>query len=101
MKVKIPRKIKLGVYTYTIKFDNTMQLTAGNVGEHRPFRGEIALAPYMSNTAKILTLNHEILHHVSDQYKMHLDEDAIDRLSFGWAEFMQSLGIEFDWSEIS
>ncbi len=100
MKVKIPRRIKLGIYTYKIKFDPTMQLTEGNVGEHRPFKGEIALAPYMSNTARILTLNHEVLHHISEQYKLHLDEDTIDRLACGWAEFMKSLGIELDWREI-
>ncbi len=90
----------MGIYTYTIKFDPTMQLTEGNVGEHRPFKGEIALASYMPKTARILTLNHEILHHISDQYRLHLDEDTVDRLAFGWAEFMKALGIELDWGEI-
>jgi len=100
MKVKVPKEIKLGIYRYKIKFDKTMQLVSGNVGEHRPSNGEIALAPYMSEPSRIITLNHEVLHHISDQYRMHLDEDAVDRLAFGWAEFMQSLGIELDWSDI-
>ena len=100
MKVKVPRKIKLGIYTYKIKTDKTLHLTSGNVGEHRPFKNEIVLAPYMSNTAKVLTFNHEVLHHISNQYQLDLDEKEIDRLAFGWAEFMQALGIELDWTLI-
>ncbi len=50
--------------------------------------------------AKVLTFNHEILHHISAQYQLDLDEKEIERLSFGLAEFMQALGIELDWTLI-
>ena len=100
MKIKVPRKIKLGIYTYKIKFDPTLQLVNGNIGEHRPNKGEIVLTSYQSDTSKILTLNHEVLHHISSQYQLDLDEREIERLAHGFAEYMQSLGIELDWSEI-
>jgi hypothetical protein len=101
MKIKIPRKIKLGIYTYKIMFDKTMILVDGNVGEHRPNSGVIALAPHMSNAGLYQSFNHEVLHHINSQYKLGLDEDAIDRLATGWAEFMErGLGIQLDWSDI-
>jgi hypothetical protein len=101
MKLKVPRKIKLGIYTYKIKFDKTMVFTTGNCGEHRPADGEIALAPGQSSTALSQCFFHEVIHHINSQYKIGLDEDNIDRLATGWAEFTErGLGIQLDWSDI-
>ena len=101
IRVKVPNVIRLGIYKYRIKFDHAMLITNGNVGEHRPSTGVIALDPHMSAPSQTQCLNHEVLHHICNQYKLGLGEDDIDRLATGWAEYMErGLGIQYDWSGI-
>ena len=101
LQVKVPRVIKLGIHRYRIRFDHTMLMVNGNVGEHRVSSGEIALDPHMAQSSMTHVLNHEIMHHINQQYKCGLDEDGIDRIAMGWAEYMErGLGIKYDWSEI-
>jgi hypothetical protein len=98
MKIKVPKSIRLGIYRYRIKFDHKMLMTSGNVGEHRPSAGEIALDPHMSDASMTHSMNHEVMHHINAQYKVGLDEDGIDRISMGWSEYMERcLGIKYDW----
>ena len=101
MKVKIPKEIKIGSHNYRVKYKPFLSKDSGFRGtiEHR--LQEIWIDPENPPSQRDATLLHEGLHLISTVFSCSLDDDAIDRVAEGLAEFLfNNLGIEFDWSEI-
>ena len=101
MIVKIPSKVKCGAYTYRLRLIKDLVITADRVGEYRPHDAEIVIDEAIHPQQKGVTLIHEYLHAVNTVHSLHLDDDTIDRLAQGFMEFLQCLGIELDWQNIS
>ncbi len=100
MKVKVPNKIKIGCFTYDIVYDDTIVPDHNRCGEISPREHKIRMATYLQGDSKSQSLAHEITHFISDVYSCELDEANTDRIANGFIEFLQQLGIEFDWTNI-
>lgn len=101
MKVKIPKQIKLGVHSYGIRYNSHLRCDEGSVGCSRHRSQVIEIEPDQADSQKYETFIHEVLHIIDRQYSCRLDEDDVDRIAEGFADFLfNNLGIELDWSEI-
>ena len=100
MKIKIPRKLKLGVYPFTVLLVRELVFKENLVGrvQHRDLKIEIEQA--LNKYQRTQTFIHEVLHQVDRQYALNLSEPDIDRLAEGMSTFLSALDIEFDWSLI-
>ena len=102
MKVKIPKEIKIGTLDYTITLDPYIWKEDAQKGQVNYMKLTIKLDPQIPESQRSLTLIHEVIHIVCDNYNVHLDEDDVDRLAHGIGEFLfNNLDIEFDWSEFT
>jgi hypothetical protein len=95
IKIKQPKKLKIGSYVYKVKVEDDLMLTQGNSGEHRPHYMEIAIDKKVKSKTPVFL--HESLHAINDNYVLHLDEDTIDALSHGVSEVLDNLGIAIVW----
>ena len=102
MKVKIPREIKLLTHTITVKFDPKAVYSAGTCGITKHIYKEIILDNYNLPKSELdQVFLHEYLHVVERHFAVKLDDNDIERISEGLANFLfNNLGIEFDWSDI-
>ena len=101
MRVKIPREIKLGVWSYALSLVRGLKLKDGVWGDSQHVHYLLRIDKDLPEIERMATLIHEVLHIINEQYKAGLDEDTIGRLESGLTEFMtRNLNIEFDWSEI-
>jgi len=97
MKVKVPETLKSGSATYQFKQVEGLIIERDRDGEYRPYQSEIVIDSKLSKQAKTPTLIHEYLHAVDRNYHIGFDEDTIDRVANGMAEFLQCLDIEIEW----
>ena len=101
MKVKIPRKVKIGAYDYTIKFVPNLVYDHKLLGQSLSDKQEIRIEPKTTKQTNAVTLWHEIIHAINGVYSCEIDESNTDRIAQGIAAILQSdFGIEFDWSNI-
>lgn len=99
MKVKVPLSLKFGSRNFPIELDQFLLRDNGHLGETHYRKEAIILDAHCSNGNKFITLIHEVLHIINDQYQTNLDEDNIDRISEGIADLLiNGFGFEFDWS---
>lgn len=99
MKVKVPKTIRIGVYNYEIKFVDLDDY--GLLGQCLTDEGLIKIAPRKPSGVTNVSFLHEVTHAVNDVYRCRIEDDNIDRIAHGIAEFLfNNLGIEFDWSDI-
>jgi len=102
MKVKIPRELRVLTHTYTVKYDSKNLISAGSQGLTRHLFQEILLD---NQNLPLSELNqvflHEYIHTLERHFCMHLEDGDVERISEGLAILLfDSLGIEFDWSDI-
>ncbi len=95
IKIKPPKKLKIGSFVYKVKFEDDLMLTQGNSGEHRPHYLVITIDRKVKSKTPVFL--HESLHAINDNYVLHLDEDTIDALSHGVSEVLDNLGIAIVW----
>ena len=101
MKVKVPKKIKLGTYLYDLVYEPNLAADKQLCGHIRYQRLKINIEPNMDDSVKNVTLLHELFEGISDIYRCGLEDENCERLAQGMADFLfNSLGIELDWSEI-
>ena len=101
-KVKIPKEIKVGVYTYTIIFKPHLHADFGVYGRLEGTRLTIEIEPDMPDSIKGVTLLHELNHICGDVFAVKLDEPSNDSVAHCVAELLfNNLNIEFDWSLIT
>lgn len=97
MRVKVPQKIG----DFRVVYDSKLLLDESVYAQVWWRRELIKLDPCMPDNNKTRSLFHEQFHLIDKEYKLHLDEDTIDRLANGMYQFIRyNLGIEFDWSDI-
>ena len=100
MKVKIPRKIKGGTHPYKIKFESNLIVEDNRYGYANHVTQIIAIDTVLAPSQRDVTLIHEVLECINRNYSCRLDDDNIDRIAHGFNEFLENLGIKFDWSLI-
>ena len=100
MKIKVPRKIKIGTFDCTLNYRENMKVDEDWRGSFNQRTGEIFI-DRTCGVGKDRVFLHELLHVVDKNYECGLDEITISRMANGFAEFLfNNLGIELDWSEI-
>ncbi len=82
--MKIPNKIKVSGVWYRIKFVNgENELEYKNIGRTNFMKGLITMHMGYTDDENYRTFLHEVLHVVSWDYGLKLEEDSVDRLSVG------------------
>lgn len=91
--MRLPKTLKIGYAVYKVRRVAGLQDREGHTlwGSRDPNAAEIKLDAVLVDGHPHLfaTFLHEALHEVSDQYKLHLEEDDVDRLANGLAAFLQ------------
>ena len=100
MKARIPSKIKVGAHTYSIELDPYLIGDRNRYGEvcHRTER--ITIGSSEPVALRNQTLLHEVLHIGETFYRINISDDDIDRIAETILQFLDSMGIEFDWADI-
>ena len=102
MKVKVPKQIKIATHPCQIFFKSNLLIDENKFGyAHRRLQ-RICIEPSSPISVKNVTLLHEILHYIDDIYHINIDDNTIDRIAQGCAEFLfNNLDIELDWTDIT
>ena len=101
MELKAPQEIRIGVHKYSVVFNPNLYHDFKQYGTAYHRKCLIEIEPSINNPEKMVTLIHEIIHIIKNQYSCDINEDDIDRLANGFSEFLtNSLGIDFDWSDV-
>ena len=100
MKIKIPKKLKIGAIEYEVNMVAGLKLYRGNWGEAGYISHTIDIDNLLPDIDRMATYIHEALHVIDSEYVCGIDEDNIERLGNGVLKIFQQLGIEFDWSEV-
>jgi len=101
MKVKVRKKNRIGAYTYDLIYVEGLERDFNLLGQCNSSRLVIRIEPTSPSAVKDVSLFHEVLHGIDDTSGCGLDEVNIDRLAQGIAHWLkETMGLEFDWSEI-
>ncbi len=101
MKIKLPKQIRIGAHTYTIRLNPDIHTDDRELGCVRHYHQLIEISPFTADSEKDECLLHEINHIIDRNYNQHLTEDNIDCMAQGMTELLRNnLEIEFDWSDI-
>ena len=101
VKVKVPQKIKIGLYPYGVEAVPDLKLKEGVWGVSNHVKREVRVDSHLPLLERNQTLLHEVIHIISQGFMCSLDEDNVERLANGIGEFLfDNLGIEFDWELI-
>ena len=100
MKVKVPQKIRIGGWDYSIVLLLSLA-DEGLAGAHNSRQIRIEINPERPKEKWMEALIHELIHAVSHVYLNHrLGEDDVSGIGEGLYQIFGELGIEFDFSDI-
>ena len=101
MKVRVPRKIKMGIYTYSLSLTPHIHCDEARYANCNHRTQEIEIWSEAPPSMRYESLIHEVLHIAEVSHRIDVSDADIDRIAHTIAElFKENLGIEFDWSEI-
>lgn len=101
VKIKVPKEIKSCTHPYKIKFNPRLWIEESLQGCINHITQILTIESALPQSQRDETLIHEILESINKHYRLRMDDDTIERMAHGFAEFLFSeLGIEFDWSNI-
>lgn len=101
MKVKLPRKIKIGTHTYKIIFSPHLNSDDRDFGQINYRTQEIKIWTEAPGSLKNIALLHEIMHLSQHIYRVEVSDADIDRMAETIAELLfNNLHIEFVWDDI-
>jgi len=101
MKIAIPKKIKIGIHTYSVEFNSLLWYEESLKGSVNHLKQVIQIDPVIAETQKCVTFLHEVIHVINDNYRCKLDDDEVDRIAEGIAELLKdNFNIDFDWRNI-
>ena len=91
--MRLPKTLKIGYAVYKVRRVVGLHDNEGHTlwGSRDPVASEIKLDGVLVDGHPHLfaTLLHEALHEVNDQYRLHLDEDNVNRVASALAAFLQ------------
>jgi len=100
MRVKIPLRIKIASHTYTICQSPNLLGDESRHGEVNHRTQQITLHSANPKSVKIETLIHEVIEVGKFAYRIDISDPDIDRTAETISQFLDNLGIEFDWGNI-
>ena len=100
MIVKIPTKVRIGAYEYSISL-TPMGEDYNKLGQCSTSKESIKIDSESSYRIKCVTFWHEILHAIDDVYRGKMEEEEMERLAQSLTAIMlNEMGIVFDWSSV-
>lgn len=102
MKLKIPHECQIGAHTFPIRWSpKILDLQEARGGSEYREDIIIRLMPNRKPIAMFQTLIHEAIHMTDSVFGTdRIDEEVVKLLSGGLTQFLLSLGIEPDFSDI-
>jgi len=103
MKVKVPKKIKVGARTYAITFKENLLRDDGNRGCVYWHKQTVEISPILHKEQKDVTFLHECIHIIDEHMagRTGLSEEVTNSIAEGLYQLLKdNLGIEFDWRDI-
>jgi len=101
MRVKVPKTIKIGTHTYTIKFNHHLRSDDNKYAEVNHRTQAIDIWADAAVSLKNESLLHELIHIGEFIYRVEINDADVDRLAETVAEFLfNNLDIELDWSDV-
>lgn len=99
MKFVVPQSVDIGAHPHSIILSK--QLEDGNYyGKTFHVQQILKINPSASETQKVGTLIHELLHCVSEIYTADLDEKQTRAVAEGLTQIVCEWGLELDWGQI-
>ena len=101
MKLCVSHKIKIGLHTYKVVFNPHLQADEEKAGSINYRTQIIELDPAFPQSQREVILWHEVIHGVSNNFRLAMSEECIDNLATGVVQFLQdNFDIEFDFNDI-
>jgi len=101
VKIKIPRKIRVGAYEYDVLAIKDLIYDHKLLGQALTDKETIKFDPSARYRVKCVTFWHEVIHAICDTYRLELKEEEIDRIAHGLVAVMIfDMGIEFEWAGV-
>jgi len=100
MKVRIPQKIKIGATPAFIKYQENLMSDEGFHGTFNRRTGELTLEAGCDGAKRDKTFGHELMEVIKENYNLTIAEADMSNIANGWLEFLNQLGIEFDFEDI-
>ena len=102
MKIKIPSFLKIGGHNFRVVLDDTSE-GFGRRAEIDYKRLEIRIVPNKHHSVKSQGLIHELVHAIDEIYlnRQIETENIIEPLAEGIWQFLEQLGIEFNFDELT
>jgi len=98
--IVVPRRIKIGPFSYDIKLVRGLRYYNGASGHITFEGGTVELDDVVREPMKSCHFLHEMVHAIDINASVGLDEDGVDRMANGFAELLQQLGIKLDYSAL-
>ena len=102
MKIKVPKKIKIGSLVGDVKYKPYLRGDDGWKASYNQRTNALEIDTQLRGSASgDRSFLHEVVHMIDIDKECGLSEDNISRVANGVWEFLnRNLNIEFDWSEI-
>jgi len=101
LKVKIPRHFKIGATSASVSLSENLKSDEGFAGSFNNRNNELRIDSQIGGEKRDKILGHEINEVIKENYELEVSERDMSCIANGWVEFLQQLGIEFDWHDIS
>jgi len=98
-KIFKPQYIHVGakVYRVSLKEDLSRKDGYNGITDHQELKIEIE--PLLNNTRKTNALLHEIVHAISSDRALCLEEDVVETFANGLHQALESIGFDIEWSD--
>ena len=101
MKIKVPKRIKIGAHTYSIGLTPHLHCDEARYGSCNHRTQEIKIWSEAPPSLRDECLIHETIHISELCHRIEVSDSDIDRISHAVLEFLsRNLDIQFDWSDI-
>lgn len=100
MKVKVPKELKIGVFSVKVGMKDYIRCDDGFKGTYNQRTGELYIDTQLRGEIRDSTFMHEVVHIIDHNYECGLSEENTSRIANGFVELLRNLKMELDWSEI-
>jgi hypothetical protein len=96
IKLPVPKQLVIGPHEYSVEFDHDIRMSDGHNGQISYRKKYIKLDPAEGQSERQIILLHEVLHGISDVFRVGLSEEDNDRVATGLVMFLRdNFGAEF------
>lgn len=100
VKIKVPREFKIGATPVKVAFISHLHSDEGFNGTWNRRTAKLGIDGELLGAKRDRTFGHELNEVIKENYDLETPEREMTCIANGWIEFLNQLGIEFDWSNI-